>query len=315
MLRLVASADRSSAKNLKSSHQAGIALIQVLMISAIISVLAIRFTVTAQDQTKIAGQLEDRTKAQFLAYSVLNEVIFSQLVDVIEPITTGQASSSVFENRSREITRWGTELLWQEGVVVSVQDLNGLLPQKYPANVVWEQLLLRHGLSREDVERYLGEWNDIQDPDLSSWVRGDFEPVKIRGGGYYLNGYAQNDSVVRWLFSERPILLNMVLEFSSVKAPFSTNIFHAPNDLLTKLFSQNVAETIIDARKQGVEGRVMLDGLLPRLLAEKDYLVRYESSNIRIKISSQVGTTRWTQSNIVNLAPSEGAAFAIGPDL
>ena len=315
MVRQAASADHVVKKPRQVASQSGVALLQVLLIAAIISLLAIRFTQTAQVHTKIAIQFEDRTRAQFLAYSALNEVIFSQLVDSIQPISPVKKPNLSLDDRRRNLRLWGTEVAWGEGVAVSVQDMNGLLSQKYPEHELWEQLFMRLGISSDDTKKYIGEWADIQDPDIRSWVLGDSEPVTVRSGGYYLNGYAQNEAPMRWLFSDRPQLLDELLQFSSLNAPFKTNIFHAPPALLEKLFDPEVARTIIDSREEGNGGRIMLEGLLPRVYSERDYLVRYYSGLLQVTVSTKVGKAAWNQSYLVNLRPSNGSPFTVQLDL
>ena len=105
------------------------------------------------------------------------------------------------------INYWGESFAWGENISITMQDLNGLAPQRYPDHPIWRRLLFNLGLASEDVDRYLGEFVDIQDPDVRSWRFGDIEPDKTSAGKPYLNGYAQNDVVLRWVFAESPGVL------------------------------------------------------------------------------------------------------------
>ena len=58
------------------SSQTGVALLQVLLLGAVISLLAIRFTHTASDQVNIAESFENRVRAQLTAHSAITELVF-----------------------------------------------------------------------------------------------------------------------------------------------------------------------------------------------------------------------------------------------
>ena len=70
---------------IRPNSQTGIALIQVLLISLIISLLAIQFSVTAGDQVEMAQSFQNRVNSQIEAHSVFSEIIFSQLSAMISP--------------------------------------------------------------------------------------------------------------------------------------------------------------------------------------------------------------------------------------
>ena len=75
------------------SPQAGVALLQILLLSAIISLFAIRFTETAREQTDIAREFDSRVRAQLMGYSAINEVIFHVLSESIEVVDLSQEGS------------------------------------------------------------------------------------------------------------------------------------------------------------------------------------------------------------------------------
>ena len=72
-----------------TGREDGVALLQVLLLSALLSLIAIRFSATAQDQIGMASDLEARVKAQMAAHSTFNQVIFSELSEsVVAKVTT-----------------------------------------------------------------------------------------------------------------------------------------------------------------------------------------------------------------------------------
>ena len=310
LVRRAASANDSARTPIVSSNQSGIALIQVLLIATIISLLAIRFTDTARNQLDIASKFEDRTRAQLLARSAINELIFTELSDNVQRVrVTGKELDDLQSYKAR-INYWGESFAWGENISITVQDLNGLAPQRYPDHPIWRRLLLNLGLASEDVDRYLGEFVDIQDPDVRSWTFGDIEPVKTSTGKPYLNGYAQNDMVLRWVFAESPGLFEKLLDFSNVDSPPRMNILHSPDSLIRALFDPEIANTIIISRDENALNSFQLNQLLPPDFPPES-TGRYTSDSHSITVTAKAGNTVWRETNIVRLSPRARTPFGV----
>ena len=80
-------------RRLPARDQTGVALLQVLLLSAVMSLLAIRFTETARDQLEMVTQFENRVQAQLLAHSAMSEVIFLNLSQSMVPRFSSENSS------------------------------------------------------------------------------------------------------------------------------------------------------------------------------------------------------------------------------
>ena len=296
--------------NKRVRRQSGVALLQVLLISSVISLLAIRFTETARDQILIASQFEDRILAQLAAYSVTNEVIFTQIVDVIEPLNKGQFRNPDLNQNKLKVNLWGGKVNWSESIAVTVQDLNGLAPQMYPNHIVWQSILSKSGLDISESQRILGEWADIQDPDTRSWKFGEIEPAEMSRGTPYLNGYAQSEVLVSWMFESRPDLLAFVLDVSSLYSPMKTNFLHSSPELLNRLFEPEVADSIISARSGDGRGPVGLQQLIPDKYS-LDYIIDYRSPDQKITVRVVKGEAVWQRSVIVRLNPRLEKPFTV----
>ena len=98
-------------------RQRGVALLQVLLIGAVISILAIRFTVTARDQVEIAEAFENRLKAQMKAHSVLNEAIFVQLSEQTTALNADESEPTWRLPHRREINLHAAPIDDEEVVV------------------------------------------------------------------------------------------------------------------------------------------------------------------------------------------------------
>jgi general secretion pathway protein K len=65
----------------QSKQQKGMALFQVLLITAVISILALQFTQTAKNQIAIARLIDDRIKASPLLATAESELLFTLLTE------------------------------------------------------------------------------------------------------------------------------------------------------------------------------------------------------------------------------------------
>ena len=284
--------------------QSGVALIQILLISAVISLLALSFTHTARDQLVMAEQFDNRIKAKLAAQSAFNQAVFVQLSDVI----TSQSDSFADLNSIKaDINLFGEPIRWNEKITVTIQDLNGLLPQHYPRHALWGRVLRRSGFDAEQVRALQGLWKDAQDPDVNAWMGGEREPDMLPSGQRYLDGYAQTDHVMRWIFEEHPTVLHRFLSVSDKDAPFDTNIFNAPSDLIEMLFTPSVANEIIQSRVEGGGSRAAMRELLPAEL-QVENIYQHNSSVRVIHISYRNGSAVWSdkwkiQLKALNLPP------------
>ena len=310
MVRPATSANYSTRTLVDGGNQSGVALIQVLLITTIISLLAIRFTDTARNQLDIASKFEDRIRAQLLARSAINELIFTELSDNVQSVKVNRKDLKDLQSYKARINYWGESFAWGENISITMQDLNGLAPQRYPNHPIWRKLLHNLGLASKDVDRYLGEFVDIQDPDVRSWKFGDIEPIKTSAGKPYLNGYAQNDVVLRWVFADSPGLLEKLLDFSDVNSRFRMNVLHSPAPLIRSLFDSEIANTIIVSRNENTLNRFQLNQLLPPDFTPES-TSRYTSDSRRISVTAKAGNTVWRETNIVRISPRAQTPFGV----
>lgn len=293
-----------------NARAGGVALLQVLLISSVISLLAIRFTQTARDQLDIASQFNSRVRAQLAAYSAFNEVIFMQLSESIED--RRELADRVFRiglDRT-QLNYHGEPMVWREGVEVVMQDLNGLMPQLFPTHFLWTELLRRRSLGEAEIVAYMGIWQDLQDADRKSWSAGEFEPDRTVGGGTYPNGYAQNSKVLEWVFADRPALLADLLQFSDINGDFDTNFLNVPNALLESLVAPAVAAEIIGLRQQPQVAMNRVLQLLPQSM-RRDNLTITGSGQLLLKVQVDMDGAHWREQRTVRLVASSKPPFEV----
>jgi general secretion pathway protein K len=288
-------------RSLKATKQSGVALLQVLLISLVISLLAIRFTQTARDQIAIAEQFNGRVQAQFTAYSTKSAAIFAVLSDRITPVTvTGPGAGLVLQIKNK-LGRHGDPMTFDNGVTIALQDLNGLLPQRYPYHPLWPKVLVGLGLTEQQATQRLGVWSDFQDADIDAWIPGEKEPLTLPTGQAYLNGFAQTDLPLRWVFADQPELSEILLSISDINTPYALNMGNAPRPLLQALFPDTSATMIND--RGSSEGFVKQ--LLSTAIVDEFNLPTSarNSSHLQIKTSLVQEQTSWTETVTLYLTP------------
>ena len=123
--------------------QQGIALIQVLLISAIITVFVIYLSQTARSQITIAGQLNDRTIAAVAIHDAESLILFNMLTkqtmiqrSAIDDSENSMSNMAYYHNQPIAIN---------EQTVVHIQDLSGKLSAFSPEFSILSPLLLSQG--------------------------------------------------------------------------------------------------------------------------------------------------------------------------
>lgn len=302
---------RVKSRTILNDRQSGVALLQVLLLSAIISLLAIRFTHTARDQISIANQFESRVKAELTAYSAINDIIFVAISESFERRAIGQSSNSEPLINRANLNFYGEPVIVSDGLAVTLQDLNGLLPQIFPGHFLWRRLLQRQSVPDHDIAKYIGVWKDIQDPDIKSWMAGVEEPIEMDNGAPYLNGYAQNKKVIEWVFADRPELIRELQQFSNVDSPFETNLLNSPKFFLQALFDPPMASEISELRgRRSIAKSDMLKLILPSDFPMAT-MSSYRSNQFRLDVTVSGNGGNWHEKRIVRLSATSIPPFQI----
>ncbi len=240
----------------KTTHQIqkqnGVALIQVLLISAIISILAISFTHTARDQIAMAMAFEQRIKVAQQLKSAQSQIIYKLL-------TQRNFTDNQHEQGEQKNTKWNfygepfiLDSTIDNKVVVSIQDIKGLLSQRYPKTPFWNKLLKNMDYDAEQIKQKQGLLKGWQDKDTDSWLIGDTEPETTAAGVKYPNQPIQLPSEIDWLFAEEIENATLLKQVTTHYSNSKFNPMNAPSRLLTLLFEPQLAEYLVEQRDQGL---------------------------------------------------------------
>ncbi|MFT5813624.1 MAG: general secretion pathway protein K [Psychroserpens sp.] len=240
--------------------QSGIALIQVLLISTLITLLAMHFTYTAREQIAISSALEQRAKASQKLKSVQNKIIFSLLT-----INDFEQESEVFP-QSEPWNFYGKPFYLEQNedtqVLIAIQDNSGLLSQHYIKSPHWTKAFTQLGLSINEITRKQGLIQDWQDKDKNSWIIGNLEPNKLDNGQQFRNQAIQLAQEIEWFFEDDRQKLNLLKKISTPYSVVAFNPMNAPDVLLSLYFTPEIAAEIIRQRENSLLTRSQI----------KDYL-------------------------------------------
>ena len=282
--------------------QRGVALIQVLLISSLISILAISFSFTARNQVKMARAFEQRTSATQLLKSVQNKVIYTLLTQNIF-----DKSINVFP----ESERWnfyGQPFVLEQSkdvkIIAQIQDNSGLLSQQLIHTPMWNKVFKGLGLSEEQIKQKQGEISDWQDQDTNSWIIGSKELSTLNNGQLYRNQPIQLSQEIAWFFSQEPKIINLIQAISTHLLSIRFNPMNAPAPLLRLLLEQDVADEIIRLRSNNTLTAQEMITMLGNSF-DSDYMYLYRGSNLKITIYVELNTVQLQETIEIKLQPDK----------
>jgi general secretion pathway protein K len=237
---------KEKTKQPSNTKQTGVALIQVLLISAIITLLAIRFSYTAREQVSTATTFEQRIQATQLLQSTQSKMIFTLLTE------EDFAKANEIFPMSEPWNFYGKSFYLEQTdstyVKVSMQDNAGLLPQQFITWPQWKKVFASMGYNEQQIAKLSGEINDWQDRDLDSWLVGDMEPNALTNGNSYRNLPIQLPQEIDNFFNENLVKLHDVKNISMYYPIGGFNLMNAPELLITYLFPENEASEMLSKR-------------------------------------------------------------------
>jgi len=221
------------------SRQCGVALVQVLLVTAIIMLLVMQLSLTAADQVQRAQALKDRSEASLHLHSREVAMLYTLLTEPLLPL---QESSNLYA------AGWNFhgEPFVVDGLEFVLQDQSGLM--RFPISGVsdFEDLLSTLGVSsREarDIAGRLGHWLGIALPGGrqpgDAMMRGATgDPVQYFGELKFLAGMDEQ-------------LYRQLAELMTLYPTIGFNPLTAPVPLLRMRMPESTLGAIIEARRNG----------------------------------------------------------------
>lgn len=247
----------------------GIALFQVLLITAVISILAIQFTQTAKNQISIASTIVDRTQAQALMRTTEAELLFALIT---EPRRRDEHSQNDY---AKVWNFYGESFIREPSdhkpldnsgrVEVTLQDQNGLLSlyrgfrpkllerlirlvmADYPAEKAYDEPLVEDGLELSVLANSLIDWQDRDDFLLINGAESQF----YKTPGMPTNLPLQTYEELKLVRGFTPQLLEALWPYVTIRPQDYFNPMQAPEPLMSLLVSEERAKEILRLREAG----------------------------------------------------------------
>ena len=203
----------------------GIALVQVLLITGIISVLLMSLVKLSQQQLNQARAVETAIESDLALLSKANQVKFQLL-------------SNTWTDDPNGWNFYGEPVQWQ-GITLELQALNGLVPLSYDLGSV-TQLLVAAGRSTAQAEKLtqqLAEWQGLYSYASDGTQQAQRLPIQHINELVFIGDWTQSD-------------VNAVRSFVHAYPVPGFNPTYAPSDALDAFTSKTQAQAIRRLRLQ-----------------------------------------------------------------
>lgn len=274
--------------------QRGIALLQVLFLSMILSVMLISMHLKAKAALTLAQQLSDRAQAELQLYSADNEFKF---VVLSQPLTLqGSENGQLQWNLHDEPFAFA-------GVNMQVQDISGLV-NLYNYNDMAR--LFRYFHDESTAAQLLGQLQDWQDDDKDAGINGAEQsayPAEVR----VRNQLMQTESEIRFLKSITPAQADLLLPWLSTAPQSYQNPLVMPDLVLQVMFGKTLADQLTRLRQTN-----KLDGDMLRVVMgaiHSDDWVFGPSGSYRVTFTSEVNNVKLSRRYTIRLSPYQEDPF------
>ncbi|GAB3037592.1 hypothetical protein GCM10027098_39730 [Bowmanella dokdonensis] len=213
----------------------------MLLISTIISLLALYFSQTARVQIEGALRMQEYTEAMTQLASAESDIIFALLT-----------SDRTQESSDRLQGRWNfynRPFQYSERVTIRIEDLSGRINIAFGPSDQLANLLTALGLEQGRIQLVLQSLADWVDADTLTRLNGaEADYYQETGGLLPRNGALQSVEELVHVRGVGQPLMDSIREFLTVQPSPNFNLMGAPDELLRLLLDQSVAEQVIQNR-------------------------------------------------------------------
>ncbi|MFT6990459.1 MAG: general secretion pathway protein K [Paraglaciecola sp.] len=218
----------------------GIALLQVLLITGIISILALYLSSTAREQVKLAQLATERAEAILAIKTAQSRLLMTILTQFREP------NVNTADDISSQWNFYGVPFLLKNEVSASIQDQNGLISIGFPDPQLIKDILDQNGADSTLAPVITDSLLDWQDADRLTRING------AEQGSYELGPRNANISLQQEVSQIRGMSADMWQKFSAIftlyrRGPF--NPMAAPPEILSGFIGRDRAAEYLAQRK------------------------------------------------------------------
>ena len=278
------------------STKNGMALVQVLLLSALLMIMLLSVQYQARNQLELANRVKQYSDLQLQLQNVEAELMFllmtNEWSDLVKP--TSKVTGFNF---------FGKEFLLS-GAVVKIQDLAGLLSVNSPNTSTYAGLtksLLGDEQLGVRIAEELIDWRDADNlPGQYGAEQADYPNIQVRNFGL------QTLDEIRFLKSVTPDVYQTLRPYLTVFRA-GENLMNMPAEMLLSRVSPAVAEQMMQSRE---EGRLN-DGVLASMgvdYTDEAFSLRF-GRTLQITFTVQNTDVKLTRSFAVTITPSRPVPF------
>ena len=278
-------------------RQHGVALVQVLLVTAIIMLLVMQLSLTANEQVRRAQALKDRSEAALYMHSREVAMLYTLLTETLVP---AQESTNPYA------ASWNFygEPFVVDGLEFALQDQSGLMGFPISETSDFERLLAVLGLSSTQARALadrLGQWIGI-----SPLRGGQASDAMMRGGA---GDPVQYFGEMRFLEGMDEALYGRLAELMTLYPTPAFNPLTAPEPLLRMRMSESTLAAVLDARRNGEldEGRLWQ---IARIGADET-IIPSVGPGIGVRIEGEYRGVALRRNLVVGVRPYEQQPLAV----
>lgn len=221
--------------------QQGIALIQVLLLSAILAVVLLSMNHQARQHIRLASAVQQYTQANLALHSAEAEIIYNLLSNQPAVLQTPDNITGAYWNFHGKPFDY-------KNLTVQIQDTSGLLSASSPNSATLSRLVQQFGGTESqgrEIAAALADWQDRNDqPRLDGAEQADYSAVTVRNAPIqYLEEWLFVKGVTPELYQQLAPLITLF--------PQGVNINQQPELLWRASFSASEANELARARDAG----------------------------------------------------------------
>ncbi|QFU23450.1 hypothetical protein FM038_015580 [Shewanella eurypsychrophilus] len=237
---------------MRARKQDGVALIQVLLISSLIMLLALQIGFNVKTQVRLASGFVDKLNAEMQIYSAQSQVTYELLTR-----SHGQPA----ENNDAEALDWNFhgEPFRVGNVRVSLQDANGLISMISTSRSIQSHYLQHYGLPEEKagiLETSIKNWQN----DQAKWQFGgvpiqNFTDYGVTPRFAPIQFKSEYSDILKVLMQDEPSLLTTIDQAvdccMTLYASSYINILNSPPQIWAALIDSSYLQDLESARQSG----------------------------------------------------------------
>lgn len=272
---------------MKTSNSSGVALVQVLIMTAIMSLIAIQFSQTARNQVSIASDFSDRLDAELLLRSARSQVYFNFF----------KYDSNQLSDKSVDGKKWNLRnepFQLNANTNVKIQATSGLISVLTAPDELFEKVIVHLGVENGHARSIVSSINDWVDVDDSTRNLGAER-------SYYIsqqmlgprNGPLQHISELKFIKGIDPEIYRKISPFLTIYTSSSFNPSLAPQPLIEALFDKDRAVQILNEQQNQNFDEKTWRGIVGS--EEIEYMDIHPKSTFMLTISVSVNDVHLTK--------------------